>query len=193
MQKLIAAVVLMFPFIGHASAEYAGPYREWAKVQVANMTPVRGAYRNEQYGFGIPVVGRKTYRMAAPSPNHGVLIILGNQRTISVSAEYDAAEYGSTKSQLDHWLENEHADSVRREAATLDGKPAEQATLQAGRIVTKVIAQRRDERGGGILYELTLTTTQARQSEDLALFQGIARAFKTYALPQMVDVAPKRY
>jgi hypothetical protein len=182
MQKLIAAVVLIFAFVGHASADDANAYRVWERAQVANMTSVRGAYRNEQYGFGIPVVGRKTYRMAAPNPNHGVLIILGNQRTISVSAEYDAAEYGSTKSQLDHWLENEHADSVRREVATLGGKPAEQATLQEGQIVTKVIAQRRDERGG-ILYELTLTTTQARRNEDFALFDGIARAFKTYALP----------
>ena len=183
MQKFIAAVLLGFAFAGHASADDASAYRAWERAQVANMTPVRGAYRNEQYGFGIPIVGRKTYRMAAPSPNHGVLIILGNQRTISVSAEYDAAEYGSTKSQLDHWLENEHPDSVKREAATLDGKPAEQATLQAGQIVTRVIAQRRDERGG-ILYELTLMTTRASQNEDSALFDGVARAFKTYSLPK---------
>ncbi|MDR3479292.1 MAG: hypothetical protein P4L91_01105 [Burkholderiaceae bacterium] len=72
---------------------------------------------------------------------------------------------------------------MRREVATLGGKPAEQATLQAGQIVTRVIAQRRDERGG-ILYELTLTTTQANQNEDSALFDGIARAFKTYSLPK---------
>jgi hypothetical protein len=183
MQKIIAAVAvaLTFAFIGQVSADDAASYREWEKAQVSNMVPIHGAYRNEQYGFGIKVVSGKVYRPAAPNPNHGVLVILGNQRTISVSAEFDAAEYGSTKSQLDHWLENEHADSVKREATTLAGKPAEQAILQAGQVVTKVIAQRRDE-DGGILYELTLTSTQTHRRADSALFDSIARSFKTYAL-----------
>ena len=182
MGNFIAATLFAFAFIGQAVAGEAGANQEWEKAQVIGMVPIHQAYRNVQYGFSVPIVGGKMYRPAAPNPNHGVLILLGNQRTISISAEYDAAEYGSTTSQLDHWLENEHPDSVKREDTMLAGKPAEEAILQASQVVTMVIAQRRDERGG-ILYELTLTTTLAHQNEDSAIFDNLAHSFKTYALP----------
>jgi len=181
MFKTMVFVILGLTFSSQLLASDDTAYREWIKSRTANMVAIHGAYRNTQYGFNIPATTLKMYRMAPPNPNHGILAILGNQREISVSGEYDAAEYGSTKSALDHWLENEHPDSIKREPTTLAGHAAEQATLQTGTTITRVVEQRRDEHGG-ILYELTLTTTPEHQAEDLALFDHILQSFKTYPL-----------
>jgi hypothetical protein len=112
----------------------------------------------------------------SPNPNHGVVYLLGFKRTISVSAVYDAAEYGSTKSQLDHWLETEHPDTVTRSPTILAGKPAEQAILRTGNTMNKVVVRRRNE-NDGILYELTLTTTPTDQAKNSVLCRMIALYF----------------
>jgi hypothetical protein len=181
MRKIIAFIALALSFGSQVLANDDTANREWEKSQTVGMVSMHGAYRNTQYGFSIPVIVAKMYRPAPPNPNHGMLAILGNQREISVSGEFDAAEYGSTKSALDHSLENEHADSIKRESITLAGRPAEQATLRVGTTITKVVEQRRDEHGG-IIYELTLTTTQEHQAEDSALFDRILQSFKTTPL-----------
>lgn len=148
------------------------------------MLPVNSDYRNEQYGFGVPMLsGVEVYGNEPPNPNHGVVYLLGYKRTISVSAVYDAAEYGSTKSQLDHWLETEHPDTITRSPTVLSGKPAEQAILRTGNTVNKVVVRRRNE-GNGILYELTLTTTPTDQTKDNALFDLVLAGFKTFKLPK---------
>ena len=152
--------------------------------RVAHMVFVKSGYRNNHFGFEVPMLaGVKAYRDAPPNPNHGVLYILGKGRTIAVSASYDAAEYGSTKVQLDRWLEGEPVERVERAPATLAGKPAEQATLHKTTTVTKVVAQRRDERGG-ILYELVLTTTDSHLARDGAKFEGIVASFRALKLPE---------
>jgi hypothetical protein len=158
--------------------------RHWKQEQFAHMLPVYHDYRNVQYGFSVPILsGIEVYGNEPPNPNHGVVYLLGYERTISVSAIYDAAEYGSTKSQLDHWLETEHPDTITRSPTILAGKPAEQAILRKGNTVNKVVVRRRNE-DGGILYELTLTTTQADQTRDIALFDRILAGFKTFKLPK---------
>jgi len=158
--------------------------RQWQQEQFAHMLPITRDYRNEQYGFGVPMLsGVEAYGNEPPNPNHGVVYLLGYQRTISVSAVYDAAEYGSTKSQLDHWLATEHPDTITRSPTVLAGKPAEQAVLRTGNTVIKVVVRRRNE-GNGILYELTLTTTATDQAKDNALFDLVLAGFKTFKLPR---------
>ena len=158
--------------------------RHWKQEQFARMLPVKRDYRNEQYGFGVPKLsGVEVYGNKPPNPNHGIVYLLGYKRTISVSASYDAAEYGSTKALLDHRLENKHPDTSTRSPTVLAGKPAEQAILRTGNTVNKVVIRRRNE-DGGILYELTLTTTQADQARDIALFDKVLAGFKTFKLPK---------
>ena len=158
--------------------------RHWKQERFARMLPVNRDYRNEQYGFGVPILsGVKVYGNEPPNPNHGIIYLLGYKRTISVSAIYDAAEYGSTKALLDHRLENKHPDTSTRSPTVLAGKPAEQAILRTGNTVNKVVVRRRNE-DGGILYELTLTTTQADQARDIALFDKVLAGFKTFKLPK---------
>jgi hypothetical protein len=179
--RLAIALLAGLCLANFANAD-ASPDRQWLRERIAHMTPVKGAYRNSQYGFTVPALpGIHAYRAAAPAPNHGVLYVLGDHRTITVSAEFDAADYGSTKAQLDHILAGMSAGSVDRSAITLDGRPAEQTVFRAGDAVTKVVAQRRDERDG-ILYELDLTTTPGNQAEDWALFDKVIAGFKSKPL-----------
>lgn len=150
--------------------------------QEIKRVPVTRLYKNTQYGFGVPMLpGIPAYRDAPPSPNHGLVYLLGEARTISVSAVYDAASYGSTKAQLDHWLEGEHPDSVKRTPARLGGKPAEQAILLSGKKVTRVVVQRRGE-NGGILYEVTLETVEGNRPSDFVAFDRVLKGFKRYPL-----------
>lgn len=155
----------------------------WLRERVAKMTSVQGAYENEHYGFRTPVLpGVKAYRAVAPAPNHGVLYILGEQRTIAVSAELDAADYGSTRAFLDHIAAAIASPPTERKPMTLDGMKAEQAIFRTSDSILKVIALRRDERGG-VLYELALTTTLRNQSDDFPLFDKVVAGFKLEPLP----------
>lgn len=158
--------------------------QQWKQEQIAQMVAVKGSYRNEEYGFGVPIpASAEAYRAGPIVPNHGVLYVLGYQRTVTVSAMFDAAEYGSTKVQLDNWLADEHPDSLKRTPTVLAGKPAEQAVLQTGHVVNKVVVQRRNQ-DHGILYEVTLTTTAEDQAQDSVFFDSVVAGFKTYKLPK---------
>lgn len=181
--KIIAMTLFMFTLIGQAFATDASVNDDSLKEKIASMAPVNGTYRNEQYGFGVSVLQTKAYQPTGRDPDHGIIILLGDSRTITVSAMYDAAFYGSTKSQLNHRLQGEHFDSVKRSATILDGKSAAQAVLQSRGNITKVVVQRRNE-ADGILYDLELTTNKANQGEDSKTFDSIIHTFKTYGLPK---------
>ena len=165
------------------NAQDAGATNDWVKEKIAAMVPVNGTYRNEQYGFSVSVLQTQAYQPAGRDPDHGIIIALGDNRAITVSAMYDAAFYGSTKSQLDHRLQGEHFTSVKRSAAMLDGKPAAQALLQNGENITRVVVQRRNE-DDGILYSLELSTNKSNVKEDSKTFDSIVHTFKTFALPK---------
>jgi hypothetical protein len=75
---LVIAALAALLVANHAVAEDAVTERQWAHERMSDMTPVKGRYRNEQYGFSVPAVpGARAYRPAAPNPNHGVLYLLG--------------------------------------------------------------------------------------------------------------------
>ncbi|MDR3482274.1 MAG: hypothetical protein P4L91_16360 [Burkholderiaceae bacterium] len=182
MNKIIAMMLFMCALIGQVFAADASASDDWVKEKIADMVPVNGSYRNEQYGFGVSVLQTRAYQPTGRDPDHGIIIVLGDGRTITVSAMYDAAFYGSTKSQLNHRLQGEHFDSVKRSAAVLDGKPAAQAVLQKGKNITKVVVQRRNAEE--ILYSAELTTNKDYQNEDLKTFDNIIHTFKTYSIPK---------
>ena len=183
MAKIITMMLLMCALIGQVFATDASESDDWGKEEIAGMVPVNGTYLNEQYGFGVSVLQTRAYQPPGRDPDHGMIILLGAGRKITVSAMYDAAFYGSTKSQLDPRLQGEHFESVKRSATVLDGKPAAQAMLQNGKNITKVVVQRRNEEDG-ILYELELITNKGDQNEDLKTFDNIIRTFKTHVLPK---------
>ena len=155
-----------------------------AQSQAGATTAVVTYYRNVEYGFGVPMLkGVSARRDSPPNPNHGLVYELGPNRYVSVSGEFDAADYGSTRAQLDHWLQNENAHSSRRAKFILDGRPAEMAEFVDRQTVTQVIAYRRSD-SGGILYDLVLVTSRDKTNEDQARFKSIVKRFKFYPLPK---------
>lgn len=147
------------------------------------MTPVSQPYMNQQYGFVVPAIaGARAYRNQAPNPNHGVDLVLGDKRVITVSAEYDAAQLGSAKAYLELLLQ----------AAEVHGHPTMQVTRSAGRAawsatvrqrdsVKKFVAVRRSD-DGAINYALTLETTSAMAVEDAKTFDRLVRDLKFIAI-----------
>jgi hypothetical protein len=157
----------------------------WVVSRTASMTPASQPYVNEQYGFVVPAVeAARAYRDKPPSPNHGVILILGERRVIAVSAEHDAAQLGTARAYLDLLL---HADEVPGHAAVratrAAGHAAWSATVRQGDAVRKFIAVRRSD-GGGINIALTLETTASANIEDSKTFEHLARELKFVALPR---------
>jgi hypothetical protein len=145
----------------------------------AGMTPVTHVYRNEQFGFTVPLlVGIHAFRDEAPAPNHGLLYELGDARNISVSASFDAADYGSSQALIERRLA---ANSAPSAAIVLAGKPAQRVVTRSGDKVSVLVVQRRGE-DGGIFYELTLDSDRPHEAEDTAKFEKVLRAFRTIPL-----------
>ncbi len=170
---MAAAVGILFSQSACADAE-----ARWKAEQIAHLAPLRDtSYRNGEYGFSAVIPrGVQAYKARPPTPNHGIRLILGHQRTIEVSAVFDAPKYGCTKIQLDQSINSEQPDHVERSAAELGGKPAEKAVLTKGNSIMIIVARRRDE--GGILYELELTTTPASRAKDAAVFDLLVAQFR---------------
>ena len=170
---MVAAVSLFFSQTVCADAK-----AQWKSEQTAHLAPLRGtSYRNGEYGFSVVIPrGVQAYKARPPAPNHGLRLILGHQRMIEVSAVFDAAEYGSTKIQLDQSINSEQPDHVERSPVELDSKPAEKAVLTKGNAVMIIVARRRDD--GGILYELELTTTPAALAKDTVVFDRLVAQFR---------------
>lgn len=97
----IAAWTLQCLAVASAAPTAASAPPTWEKTRVETMVEAAQPYRNGQFGFALPALrGTRAYRDAPPNPNHGVLFVLGEKRTISVAAEFDAADYGSTHAQM---------------------------------------------------------------------------------------------
>lgn len=163
-----------------AASSDGGP---WETSRTASMTPASQPYTNEQYGFVVPAVAdARAYQDKAPNPNHGVMLVLGDRRVITVSAEYDAARLGTAKAYLDLLLQadqNQGHPIVR--ATRSAGHAAWSATIRQPASLRKFVAVRRSEEGG-INYALTLETTASAADEDAKTFERLAHDLKFVAL-----------
>ena len=156
----------------------------WEASRTSAMISTRQPYANETYGFVVPAVARaRAYQDKAPNPNHGVVLVLGDRRVISVSAEHDAAQLGTSRAYLDlllHAPENQGHAIVR--ATRSAGHTAWSASVRQRDGFRKFVAIRRDE-GGGINVALTLETTVSAAPEDSKTFDRVAGQLKFVPLP----------
>lgn len=157
----------------------------WETSRTASMIPASQPYANEQYGFVMPAIaGARAYQDKAPNPNHGVILVLGDRRVITVAAEYDAARLGTAKAYLDLLLQadHNHGHPIVRPTRSA-GHAAWSATIRQPDSLRKFVAIRRGE-AGGINYALTLETTASAAIEDSNTFGRVARDLKFVALPR---------
>jgi len=154
-----------------------GPAPDWMTQQTRGMIKVNRVYTNTNYGFLITIPpGSHAFMDAAPSPNHGVKIILGDHRTIEVSAEFDAASYGSSEGVLNAYIRDEHASGITRTTTLLGGKSAVRArfSIEGGRedVVARWIDRSPDD---AINVTAALTTTQLSDED---VFSTVLASFR---------------
>lgn len=141
------------------------------------MTEVSGDYTNGNYGFKVAIpAGIRAFMATPPSPNHGIRIVLGDHRTIEISAAFDAALYGSSTALLDALLANEPHGPLSRSNALLDGKPAARAKTKAHGMREDIVVQWIDHApDDAINVQAVLTTTDDR---DEAIFDRVLHGFR---------------
>ena len=141
------------------------------------MVRVQGDYRNAEYGFALAAPrGVATFRAAAPAPNHGVLVVLGQTRRIAVSAAFDATDYGSTSALLTGRLPP--AGGVRRGPGALGGRRAERASYTEGATAHMVVARHQGGPDQGVNYTADLTSDAAHLEADAAIFRRVLAGFR---------------
>lgn len=181
--KLIGRVALLVASVGAGATDLPGA-ATWEASRTAAMTAADQPYRNEQYGFVVPrLAAARAYRDKAPNPDHGVVLVLGEQRAITVSAEYDAADLGTSAAYLDQLLQSEGGSAGGSRARIRSaGRPAVEVTIRHADTVKRLVAVRRGA-GGGINYALTLQTTSAAEAGDIKIFRSVVTGLKFVPLP----------
>ena len=150
----------------------------------STMTSISQPYTNQTYGFVLPsVAGARAYQDKPPNPNHGVVLVLGERRSITVSAEFDAAQLGTARAYLDVLLRaDDHLGQATVRETRSAGHSAWSAIVRRPDGVKKFIAIRRAE-GGGVNVALILETTASSAGEDSKTFDRVARGLRFLPLP----------
>ena len=156
-------------------AAQAGPPRP-------GFTPVTGRYVNPEYGFSVRAPpGVRTRRSAAPSPNHGVEMILGAHRRISVFAAFNAAGYATSEALATSLLPL--GSRAKIGVARLGGSPAAEAYLAKGDRRRLIVARQSGPEVDDVAVTVDLSTTaldfpRDRRTLDLVLasYRPVPRA-----------------
>lgn len=156
----------------------------WEARRTSTMTPASQPYANPTYGFVVPsVAGARAYQDKPPNPDHGVLLVLGERRAITVSAENDAAQLGTARAYLELLLRaDDHHGQATVRATRSAGHAAWSATVRQRDAVKRFIAIRRGERGG-VNVALILETTGSSTAEDSKTFERVARGLRFVPMP----------
>ena len=150
----------------------------WLSDRTADMHDVQGPYSNPNYGFSVvPPNGLRAFVADDPTTDRGVLIVLGEGRTIVAFADDADPDFSSDRL-------CRHVFGQQRTGARLHGmgvmgeRPACSVTLTDGQSFEQVLQRLGDGRAGKILFGLWLTTTAHDKAADLAAFHAVAASFK---------------
>lgn len=170
MKKISFALVLMSGFIFNA----LGATDDWRNKILDHQVRIHGNYINGQYCFTIKQFGFPMYKEKSPSPNHGVFIVLGKDRTIWAGAISNAAEYETN-------IETIHIDDeikLKEETIDFSGKPATKVTSRSGDKFTINIAQIRNDKGN--VYKIIFTSTLDYFDRDTNVLNMLLRYYTVH-------------
>ncbi len=175
----------MLAFAAAFSGARAQGASAWMAEQTDRLVKVEGQYSNRQYGFRLSIpAGVSAWRTAPPNPDHGVMLILGEHRTIDVSAAYDAALYGSTAALMERRVRDAGGGPVKRFTVQLGGAPAEEAVVGGAAPETIVAQWRAVTPENAINYSVVLVTTPAERKADGAVLVALLAGYHHMAPEQ---------
>ena len=154
----------------------------------------QGSYSNYEYGYSVNIPdGLTGYRSPSPMPQHGFGIDLSkaDNAEVWVDGAYNSLEWGSLDEAANEnlkYLKDHGVTSIRvirRRYVRLANLRAIRIAViykKAGisRIEDEIIALRTERE---IVFTLQLTTTVARYSEDVQVFNQLQKTFRLDALP----------
>lgn len=145
----------------------------------AQVRLIEGTYRNPALGYSIQIPGGlKGITGDQSGPERGVKISLRSGGTITVFGEPNSLEWKTPEEGVDQELTLKDCNSADRNVkpALIGKHKGARGRLVCGdRVLILILAFR--PRGGPI-YWLRLDTSNAHESEDDAILQGIAASFR---------------
>lgn len=159
----------------------------------------RGQYTNYEYGYTVSIPkGFVGISDPSPQPQHGFGITLSKQpkAEILVGGTYNAAEYESLDEAVDadlDWLKKQvtELEVLKRAPTTLGNLQAMQLMVRykspaSGETMMRdlITAIRNRKEETGIVYEIGLTTPEARHDEDSKVFDQVVKTWTLKPLPR---------
>jgi hypothetical protein len=171
-QALIIAGVLL------AGPVHAAP-SPWLQEQTENMHRVAGPFLSTDYGFSIEAPPEVTeYVTNGGDANHGPILILGEERKITVYPEYTGFNAEDAKPCRRNQFPWEPGSTKAESVGSLNGRRACVVTFTQGSAIWRVMQTAGTDRGTGIMYTLLLTTTAQWSRDDFLSFQRVADSFR---------------
>jgi len=177
MRRLLPfAVILVFTL--SVMPEAAWP-SDWLEQETANMHAITGPFVQRDYGFRVEAPpGIAAYVSKGGDADHGVLMILGEDREIAVYPEYIFPDLGNGKPcRVDRFSAGPVSEETR-EGIALGERNACLITISDDGAIWKVAQIKGDDRGQGIMYTLLLKTTRSSLATDMLAFQRVATSFR---------------
>lgn len=180
--RALLAAALSLPTAAFAAAPAA--LTAWEQQHVDGMLALDPAqpYQNPDLGFALGALPGPAYQ--GNSNDDGLLVLLGDQRTINLVAGYSTDDSDTREAMTTRLGYTAHGDDAQREPAQWAGRPAEQAQWRDGSDLAVLMVQYRpDGDDTGVVYSAELHTTPDHQQEDIAAFRQVLQGFRWLAMP----------
>jgi hypothetical protein len=147
-------------------------------------TQFNGRYENEKYGFRIIPNSFTAHKSTPPSQDHGVEVSLGDDRLISVFANYDAWFCPSSLECGRQTVKDDKPSHIRISDMRLAGHKAVQFDyMSQGRPTVLIDQLRHRKEGDAIIYEISLTSDEAHLTQDKDALSKLLASFQEFPTP----------
>jgi hypothetical protein len=173
MRQVLFLVCVLFARAAHAASS------TWLLEETRHMHPITGTFTDRDYGFSVEApAAASEYVTDGGDGNNGVIIVLGEHRTIVVYPVYTGFVEGDDTpcgSQQLPW---------RKTSTSLTGigrigrQVACVVTQTEGDVIRRIMQVAGDDRGTGIMYSLVVTTNRPHSRTDLIAFKEVADTFR---------------
>ena len=161
------------------SAAQAAEPSAWFRAQTEWLQPFKGEFEQHDYGFGVTVPSRAAgFVSRGGDAEHGLLIILGERRSIVVFPEYISGESDWDMPCRFHQFDWEGKGRRVRSTVRLAGATACVVTVHAEDFAWRLVQKLGDGRAADVKYTLLLATTQRDWTADARVFDGVLASFR---------------